>query len=62
LDKTPTRAQLYAHPRVAAWYAAQPDPVVVAPDGEIYAVNEAFTAFDVVQAWHAEHGTPNTAT
>jgi hypothetical protein len=56
IDKTPTQAQLRAHPRVVAWYASQPDPVVITPDGEMWAVNEGFTAFDVVQAWHTEHG------
>ena len=56
IDKTPTQAPLRAHPRVVAWYASQPDPVVITPDGEMWAVNEGFTAFDVVQAWHTEHG------
>ena len=41
---------------MVAWYASQPDPVVITPDGEMWAVNEGFTAFDVVQAWHTEHG------
>ncbi len=55
LDKTPTQAQLFAHQEVDAWYRAQPDPVVITPDGEMWAVNPGYTALDVVQAWHAEN-------
>lgn len=48
------RERLLRRPEVQRWLAAEPEPVVVAPDGSFWAVLPGRTVAEVVAAVHAE--------
>jgi hypothetical protein len=49
-EHRPDLDELAARPEVRRWFAAQPDPVVAAPDGSLWAVRPGAAVADVVAA------------